>query len=207
MRLFTSSGLLRALALGAVTTVVASCGLSTDQSPESLATENIPEELGGTSTTTANLDVPGGTAVTLWLVGRGEDYGMDGLDEVLVPTEHSVVLTQNEALIVLETLFQYPPDEQAEPGLVNTLSPDTTINEVTVNDRTVVVDLPTSFYETADPVSYGQIVLTLTELPGIGRVQFQADGDQQQVQDPNSQVIEGPATAGDYAPIRAQAGA
>lgn len=204
MRRGRSLGLTRALALGVAAMLASSCGLSTDNSPESLAPENIPEELGGTSTSTTSLNAPGGTEVTLWLVGNGDDYSMEDLNEVLVPTQHSVVLTSNQALIVLETLFTYVPDEQAEPGLVNPLlSPGTTINDVRVNDRAAVVDLPSSFYETADPASYGQIVLTLTELPGIGRVQFQADGDEHDVTDANSRVLEGPATADDYAPIQA----
>ena len=53
------------------------------------------------------------------------------------------------------------------------------------------------------PLAFGQIVLTLTSLPGIGQVRFTVGSQPQGALAADGSLIDGPVSADNYASLRA----
>ena len=106
-------------------------------------------------------------------------YFADEAGESLVPEKRTVVYSANVAIekIVVEQLIQGPVGE----GCRATLSPDRTINSISVKEGICYVDLTEPMLDTTgavkEEVSVYSIVNSLTEISTINRVQISIDGE------------------------------
>lgn len=181
----------------------AACGLSTNDSPEALARDNLPDDLGGVPETLP--PVPGGTEgvpVELWFMETSAEPAL------LAPLQDRVPRNPTPK-IVLETLFAN--DDLAESKLRSAIPTGTrTVGNPTMDDGVLVLDLPESFYnglvETDGRYAYGQIVLTMAENnfdSDIRAVQFMLEGREKAVSvGDGAERVSGRVTASDYNDLR-----
>lgn len=101
--------------------------------------------------------------------------------DTLKEYQKEVEISNNTSLarVVVEALIQGPEEE----GYQNTLSEDTTIQNLSVKDGICYVDLSDAFYSTENPLRNDLIVYSvvnsLVELPTISKVQFLKNGERQ----------------------------
>ncbi|MCL6471224.1 MAG: GerMN domain-containing protein [Firmicutes bacterium] len=105
-------------------------------------------------------------------------YFSDSQAEKLVAETRQIAKTQDVAKSIMEELVKGPKDK----GLYPTVPPDTKINAVTINGGVASVDFSRSFIDgnpggsTGEIMAVYSVVNTLTELPGIQKVQILIDG-------------------------------
>ncbi len=93
----------------------------------------------------------------------------------------TIEISNNTSLarIVVESLIDGPQRK----GFVATLSPETSIQNISVKDGICYVDLSDEFYDTENPLKNDMIVYSvvnsLVELPTISKVQFLNEGEKQ----------------------------
>jgi hypothetical protein len=142
--------------------VLAACGIPTDSEPRPLADE---------TTTTATSTVPdaGEGIATVYLVGTSNQ--LEARDRPLTG--------EKTPQTVLATLLLPPTEEEAEAGLTSYIPLGATTLGVEQDAGTVTADMSAEWETLTEPTSttaYAQVVLTLTELPGVERVRFLVEG-------------------------------
>ena len=185
-----------ALVVGIATT---GCGISTDETPEQLASDALPQDLqptGSTTTTTAPADAAEVESVGVWFLrGAGDDARLVRARRE-VPGPATV-------RIVLEALFNQPPNEtEREAGISSAIPPDTTIEDSSLNGDVLVLELSENFYDLeGDPSrnAFAQIVYTATGLSDVQLVQFAVDGELVEARDGSGEDQIGPLGRNDYA--------
>lgn len=108
------------------------------------------------------------------------------------------------AASVLAALTAGPTATERARGLATALPPDAEASVTSVDHGTVTVSLPTAptdFARVDAALGFGQIVLTLTALPGIAAVVFEHDGEPLQVPGADGALSAGPLTREDYADL------
>jgi hypothetical protein len=181
-----------ALVLGAlavtVLVAVASCGMPEDRAFEPVAGDDIPygllETTTSTSTTTTSTTSTtilrptttlAPTTTTTDPVEQVSVYFVLGSRLTPVARMLPKPVTPTEAMIEL----QLGPTREDRPiGVRSSVQPDM-IGEVQVQGGTAFVNLAGTFLNLSQPeqiLAFGQIVGTLTDLRGIGRVAFTIDG-------------------------------
>ena len=192
-----------ALAVGIATS---GCGISTDEAPEQLASDALPQDLqpSGTTTTTSPADAADVESVGVWFL---RDAGNDAR---LVQARREVPGPAS-VRIVLEALFNQPPNEiERDAGISSAIPPDTTIEDSSIDGDVLVLELSENFYDLeGDPSrnAFAQIVYTATGLSDVQLVQFALDGELVEARDGGGEDQIGPLGRNDYAnldPVRNQ---
>jgi spore germination protein GerM len=152
------------------------CGLSTNDEPETIK-DNVPPDLLDSEAATPEV-APGETeTVKVWFLDT-DDQGETRLvaRERLVPRPATQVS-------VLESLIQDPPnDVERTLGMSTDIPDDVTLTDQPRQrtDGVLIVNLSDDFYDLQGETArnaFAQIVYTATELPGVGKVQFERDGE------------------------------
>lgn len=186
----------RALAVAATlvaAAVTASCGV-----PEAGTTRidrsELPEALRPTTSSTSTTAVPGGpgAVAVYWISG-----------ERLVPEIIAFEAVPDVDRVV--TLLERGPGGAARPeGARSVFSKADVILDATRDGDRVVVDLAPDFSEVTgsdQALAVGQIVATLTSVPGVAQVVFRQDGETVEVPVPDGSLASGPLTREDYASL------
>lgn len=144
--------------------LVASCGFPTEGSPSPIAAEERPDELDPDSTA----PVTATDEVTVWFLR----------DDLLVQRPRQVPAPLDAAAVVDSLGLGVTPSE-ADRGLRSAIPDASMLVAAELAGGTATVQLAGEFLEIppGDQVlALGQVVLTLTDLRGIGRVRFEIDG-------------------------------
>ena len=186
MRVLTSA---RVAALIAVFAAASGCGVPNQQDAHPLSRDEIPEGLHP-SDTTAEVAPAQEVSIDVWF----------GRDDRLVVTAHQVVAPAAAQTALAEVLAG--PTEAEQGRALRSAIPDpSAVVNVEVSAGTAIVELSESFGEipAADQVlAVGQLVLTLTDLRGIGQVRFVVEGDEIAVPLPDGDTADGPVSRDDF---------
>ena len=159
----------------AITLVLGACSVGSQDEPELLAPENVPDGLLDPSTTTTTSTPESATSpVPIYFVESPRG------DLRLVPVERQASEVGSAEQRVALLLQSQPTAPEARQGLRSVIPPDTLLNDVAVNGETAVVDLTEEFLSVegqGQTAAFAQVVFTATGTPGIQRVQFRIDGE------------------------------
>lgn len=187
----------RAVALLAVVAVLAvsACGVPTDGEARRLAPDQVPFNLtatttpGDVTTVAPTTTVVAGSAVILYYVIES------GLRAVPVSVE-----PVPDLLGIMDLLAQDPPESTSartvlRPGEVVSIEQDPE------NDGRRIVDVDPALVQlpgSEQVLAVGQIVLTLTDRPGIRSITFTSNGEPLSVPRADGSIIDGPARRVDF---------
>lgn len=178
-----------ALALAGASLGIAACGIPTDGEPRPLAEE---------TTTTTTLVGDAESVASVYLVGTSNQ-----LEPTIRPLKGD-----KSPRTVLEALLVPPSDEESDEGLTSYVPDGTTTLGVEVDGDLAIADMSAEWERLADPTAttaYAQVVLTLTDLRDIERVQFLIDG--QEIAAPTAaRGQQAVVTADDYALLDPEGG-
>lgn len=179
----------RHLALAVTCGVLAGCGFPTQDSPQPIAGDDQPQSI----TTDSAGGEPAVEAITVWFIQ----------DDVLVPIIRRVPRPVDAASAAATDAAGVTTAEGAR-GLRSAIPDPTMITGAEVARGTAIVQLAAEFLDipAGDQVlALGQLVFTLTDLRGIGRVRFEIDGDPVVVPLPAGDSTEGSVSRDDFAPL------
>lgn len=175
-----------ALTLGIL---VMGCGVPIEEQATSVAIDQVPEGLRPTDTTTPEEPVAS-ELVDIWLVR----------DDELVTTRH-LIEAPATAQAALTELLAGPTSAEQERSLRSAIPDASVVIDVELLRGVATVDLSPSFSDipAQDQVfAVGQIVLTMTDLRGVGRVRFVVDDAQIAVPLPSGDTSEDTVSREDY---------
>jgi spore germination protein GerM len=179
--------------IGVVATV-AGCGAPTESSPHVIAQGDLPSGLQVDGSVTPR-EPQTQERIAIWFVRE------DGLARAV----HAVPGPATPQAVVDELLLG--PDDREQGLALRSAIPDPeAVPAVSVERGVATVQLTSAFSEipAADQVlAVGQLVMTLTGLPGIGRVRFVVDESQVAIPLPNGEVAEDAVSREDYAELAA----
>lgn len=165
----------------------AACGVPVDSQPRGLDAGAAPFRSLAPDATPA----PGGVARALIYLTR---------DGVLVAVTRRV--TRPAPGPLLQVLLAGPADREREAGLDSAVPRGLTIEPTSPNRGVVSVTLPasdtSSGSRTDEVLGLGQLVLTMTSLPGVQGVQFVRDGHALSVPRGDGSLTTGILTRSDY---------
>lgn len=180
-------------ALAVVTLLASGCGLGGEDDDHPIAAADVPYDLLAPSTTTTT--EPPTTTTTLawranlWFVIGGR----------LQPVQRQL-RTQPHVEQLLDLLLRGPSG--ADSRLLRTaLAVDDARVPAQPSGGVLVVELADDFGARSSSeqiFALGQLVFTLTEVPGIGRVLFRIDGADLAVPRPDGQLVQGSVSRDDY---------
>lgn len=193
----------RAVAIGVAASlglVTAGCGLSPNDEPQAIATDDVPADLLDPNPATSTTVVDSATtAVTVYLVAREGDTNR------LVPVERDVTDPTSRGERIRALLLPTSPDE-LDQGLSSSIPTDTVLLDTAFvdEDNELVVNLSGALFDIQGKElanAFAQLVWTVTELDGVRQVRFKVDGEEYRV--PNAEGIEqdGAVTRGDYSAL------
>lgn len=179
----------RLAALIALLAAASGCGVPDQPDAQPLSREEIPQGLHPSDTT---VEVPPAqeASIDVWFVR----------DDRLVVTAHRVVAPAVAQTALAEVLAGPTEAEQGQ-ALRSAIPDPSAVVNVEVGAGTAIVELSDSFGEipAADQVlAVGQLVLTLTDLRGIGQVRFVVGGDEIAVPLPDGDTSTGPVSRDDF---------
>ena len=108
---------------------------------------------------------------------------------------------------MLRALLTGPATGDAEAGVSSALRPDARLEVVAQAGDLVEIDwFPGEAPPVGEPLirSSGQIVLSLTSVPGVTRVRFTREGAVVGIPSASGELVERPLTAADYDALRAR---
>jgi hypothetical protein len=179
----------------AVTTLVAACGVPTDDAAEVADPGDVPFGLldQATTTTVAGAARPGTGPTVRFCLAR--------VDEVVPVTRNAGQIPgAGDDLAALAEIE--PSDDEMAAGLSSALPDVRDVVDVEVDAGVAVADLdPVSGELPGDRqlLAVAQIVCTLTSQPGIGQVRFTLDGEAVEVPRQDGSLSDDPVTRDDYA--------
>lgn len=185
-----------AAAAVALVTVLAGCGgLGAEASDHPVAAGEVPYDLlADAPTATTTTDPPVTTTTLPW---RTNLYYVAGSRLVQAPRQ---LREQPDVDDVLRLLLRGPSDADL-PLVRSALDPgDATIAEPPSGGE-LTIDLAADFglrSSSEQILALGQLVWTVTEVPGVGRVVFRIDGTNLAVPLPNGQLAQGSVSRDDY---------
>jgi spore germination protein GerM len=178
--------------------VMGGCGLTTNDEPEPLAREDVPDDLldpaGAGSQpepTVVGEEVTTASATVYFL--RGDDSGAFAL----VPANRQVASPVTAARR-LEALIQMPPNQLERDGGIATRVPEAArvVGRPQVTEAGVLqVNLSENFYDLqgeASRLAFAQVVFTATEIDGVSSVRFLVNDRPAGVVDGDGQSRDGP---------------
>jgi len=160
------------------------CGFPAQDEARPIPDDELPVGLrpGATPPSTAPVETEPGT---IWLVDG------DALDDV----RHDVAAPASIESVTTELLIGPSTAEQAR-GLRSALPDPNVVSDISLSRGVATVDLTSSFAEISPEdqlLAVGQFVLTLTDLRGVGSVQFTVEGAPAAVPTPTGESTEQPA--------------
>ncbi|MDO8390773.1 MAG: GerMN domain-containing protein [Actinomycetota bacterium] len=173
----------------AVCCLLVGCGFPTQDAPQPIAGDEQPQTL---MTDSAGGE-PAVEAITVWFIQ----------DDVLVPIVRRVPRPAGAASAVATDAAGVTPAEGAR-GLRSAIPDPAMITGAEVVRGTAIVQLAAEFLDipAGDQVlALGQLVYTLTDLRGIGRVRFEIDGDAVVVPLPSGDSTESSVSRDDFASL------
>ena len=185
--------------LVALAMCVSACGIPTGGAPESIAPADIPYGLTSTTPTPTQQTSPppGSHEPRIYLVAA---------DEVLVPRGRAVEGETLEDRLeqLVDELAAGPSSAELEEELSTALPPDVRLSVTAVEAGTATIDITggensPSGLESRRAV--GQIVLTVTSLPGIRASLLTRDGAPVEAPLPSNQLTSAPLEGEDYAAL------
>ena len=171
---------------------IGGCGVPDGTPPEAITA--VPYELSQPSSTPApTRERPRASRIRVWMVR----------DETLVPivVAETGVDTLDAARSAVARLAAGPTDQERALGLSSALGPDVQLSVREVSGGTAVVDIRSEGQAPSAgqlPLAVGQVVLTLTSIPGVERVSLTAGGAPIQAPLPGGVLTERPLDARDY---------
>lgn len=163
----------RVVALGALAAVVSACGLPTDTRARPVEQAKLPPLLAAPTGTAAepSTSLAGTihTAYAVWYIGAGQ----------LVPAERMLELGAPYAELI-EVLAAGPTEEETTTEGWRSVVAAGTVVGVSLSGGVATIDLAPTFSEVAAAdqiLGVGQLVLTITEYPGIGQVRLTIGGE------------------------------
>jgi spore germination protein GerM len=202
--------------------LLGACGLPNDDAYTAIQPDDLPFGISDTTTTstttttlppaTTTTTAPEATTTTTTIPSQPVSLYFV-LNGHLQPVVRSVPLPISPQT-VLDKL-EAGPLEQDLPAGVRSAVPQNSVGNVTVSGGVATVDLSPNFVQPTtgteqlpvpnvdQPLAFGEIVLTLTSLPGIGQVRFTAGGQPQGALAADGSLVEGPVSADNYASLRA----
>jgi spore germination protein GerM len=210
-------GLLMVLAMVAMVATLAACGVPSDKQYSAIERQDIPFGVADTTTTSTTTTLPPATTVpprTTTTVPSEPASLYFIYDTKLSPVSRA--LPKPAPADVVLAALQKGPDEKDLPAGLRSAVPAGSISNVRVLGGVANVDLAQSFITpTPGPeqppivpadqaLAFGQIVLTLTNRPGIGQVLFTVAGQPVLpiLGDGSQAAAAGPVSADNYAVLR-----
>lgn len=168
--------------------LLAGCGLPPDHNPQLLTSADEPRGARATPKPTAS----GAARALVYLIHDG----------VLVAVSRAVPPHPTPAA-VLQALLAGPTLREQDAGLVSAATAGTVTGQPQAGIVTVDVPAPdaNSSGRTDEVAGFGQIVLSLTSLPGITAVRFTREGQPLAVPRADGSLNPAPATRRDYADL------
>lgn len=190
--------------LAAVLLVLAGCGVPSDGAVRTVDPARIPPALASPATS-APSSPPRGTApgpVRVFLLDT--DLLLTGR-----PLADAPVSTQDAVAAVLRRLREGPSEADRAAGLQSALGADVRLSATAPEDGVVTLQVSgLSEAQSADrlPLAVGQVVLSLTSVPGVDGARLQRDGADREVPLPGGALTARVLTAADYASLLAPPG-
>lgn len=188
---------LAAAVLVAVLAALAGCGAPRSTAPAAIPASEVPYRL------LEPAEAP--LAASSQGVGTGRTTPVYLLDEagtlVLAPAAVTDGTTVDVAEQALARLQAGPTEEERRSGLESALGAVVRLDLVSVDDGTAQVEVRLTGGDLAAdqvPLALGQVVLTLTSVPGIDGVQLVSDGDPVEMALPGGVRTTDPVSAADY---------
>jgi hypothetical protein len=191
----------RALSVVALVLLVAGCGLSANDKPQIIASDDLPPELlspNPSSSTTVAQSPTSGSVVVYLLEQQGDATHLVGVSREVKDTSRP-----RDRLLALLV----PPTTQEDTlGLLTSIPADTTLLETRLDEGTgeLVVDLSRSLFDVQGQElrnAFAQLVWTATEIPGVRQVRFLVAGKEYRVPDQDGIEQPGAVTRDDYATL------
>lgn len=187
----------RAVALAIVVCTLAACGgLSAQSDDHPLAAEDVPYDLLAPSTTTTT-EAPSPTTTlpwrtNLWFINRDR----------LEPVQRQL-RTQPNVRSVLDLMLRGPSTREPQ-ALRSALSTGDASPATSPTGGALTIELAEDFAlrsSSEQILALGQLVFTVTEVPGVGRVVFRINGIDLAVPLPNGQLRDGSVSRDDFATL------
>lgn len=182
-----------------VAMLLASCGLSTDDSPEAITGSSVESSA---STAPSTLVLPGEDAeeISVWFL-LTSDAGTGETNLTEMPRQVTRPATAEGHLEAL--LSQPPNDSERELGLWSALPPDAALaSRPRQRGHVLVVDMPEGVYDELHGIiaqnAFAQIVYTATEFDGVESVRFERDGSLFEAVDGEGQASADPLGRDDF---------
>ena len=172
-----------------LTVVLVGCGVPTETTARLVPNGAIPEALDP-SNSTPPTSVERQRTINLWFIR----------DDQLVRVRHSVPASTRPD-DVIDALLAGPSDVERRDSLRSAIPDAAAVRDVTFSRGDANVSLSSAFSEipTADQLlAVSQLVLTLTDMRGVGRVNFTIDGQPVSVPLPSGGSSSDPVTRDDY---------
>ncbi|MEZ0491446.1 GerMN domain-containing protein [Kineococcus sp. TBRC 1896] len=184
-------------------TGLAACGVPSDGQVQTIDPTRIPYALASPAPTpTPTPDPPRSTApgpVRVYLLDA--DLRLTGL-----PLTEAPASTSEAVALVLRRLQRGPTDDDRATGLQSALGADVELDVSDATDGVVTVEVQgLSEDQSADrlPLAVGQVVLSLTSVPGVTGVRLQRGGSDREVPLPGGALTDEVLTGADYASLLA----
>lgn len=182
------------MTVAATMLVVAACSSPVDSGPKAIRAASIPEGLRTeTSTTTTTGPTGESEEVTVYLIGPPPE-------ERLVPVKRRVSPTVSVEK-VLRKLFTPPTTAEGVAGFRTAISPDTTLNSASIENKIVTVDVSKvfAFGPVDDQIrAYAQVVFTAVETGFVTGVLFAVNGRRLEVPAGDGSNQSAPVGRGSY---------
>ncbi|MEO6125511.1 MAG: GerMN domain-containing protein [Ilumatobacteraceae bacterium] len=169
--------------------MLVSCGVPTETTPRSISDNQLPDGLRPANATGQPASAAS-EAIRVWLVRD------DGLTSVIRRIDSPAT-----TLDVLASLGIGPSDIEQRLSLRSALPDASLIIDAQINGGTAVVGLDSAFDQipaTDQVLAIGQVVLTLTNLRGVGQVRFERDGSEVAVPLPDGRSVDRAVSADDF---------
>jgi spore germination protein GerM len=185
------------LVLAALIGALTGCGLSPNDDPQAIATDDLPADLVGPNpSTSTTLSATATTAVTVYLLTR------EGDTTRLTPVRREVGDATRPGERI-DALLQPTTEKEQADGLISSIPTDTVLLKTELNpaEQELIVDLSGALFDVQGKElanAFAQLVWTVTEMAGVRQVRFRVDGEPYRA--PNAEGIEQPGavTSADY---------
>ncbi len=183
--------------LALVFVLTAGCGVPTNSSPRAVPDAEVPDVLDAVSETiepTSPTEVSQ-EPVAIWFAR----------DDQLVAAVHRITGPPTVESVVAE-LLGGPSDAERERGMRTAIADPEAVGEIVVERGVASVELTARFAElpaSDQVVAIAQIVLTTTDLRGVGRVRFTLEGEEVAVPLPDGTTTTDAVSRDDYLSLTA----
>ncbi len=168
----------------------ASCGVTVQGTPQAIAKSKVPFGLMKEVAPTTSLISSSRESLQVYMVDSGH------LMAISRSVSGRVTLVEE-----IEQLLAGPTDAESFVGITTDLPAETNIKVVRQDNSNLQVNLTGNFASINGQdqiLAIGQIVYSLTQVPGISSVSFELNGQSTEVPTANGTLVTGPVTRLDY---------